>query len=565
LEGCGLPQAWAGRRRFTVGELGFGVGLNVLALVQLWLRTRPDPASRLHIFSVEGYPLTAQDAGRALGRWPELAALAAPLLKQWPGRRRGFHRVHFEAAGVLLDVAVMEVEAALSAWDGRADAWFLDGFAPSKNPEMWTPAVMGALAARSAPGAAAASFSVAGAVRAALGEAGFVVTREVGYGRKAERLTARYAPAGAARPDPAPLRPPNVVIIGAGIAGAAIAWAVRRLGGGVDLLEASAAGDGASRHPAALVSPRFDAGLGQAAELYAEAFARAVAVYRRECPLALIAEGALRLAIKAQDERRYDAVSRWIGFEPGALSLLSAAEAAERLGEAPGLGAMGVRDALVIEPAAVLEALGGRARIGRAGAIEVFQEGWRILLEDGSSLLADAVVLASGAEIGTLYPEAPIRPVRGQVSLAPGVDVGAPASWGGYAIPTREGVLFGATHDRDDTGLELRAEDHQRNLSDLARARPGLAQRVAEVSLQGRAAVRASTRDHLPLAGRLDAAAPLFILAGLGGRGFTLAPLLAEALAAEIMAAPPAMPRSLWAAVAPERPSLRPRPAGQKV
>ncbi|MGZ3378405.1 MAG: tRNA (5-methylaminomethyl-2-thiouridine)(34)-methyltransferase MnmD, partial [Phenylobacterium sp.] len=167
LQGCRLPDAWAGRDRFTVGELGFGTGLNVLALVDLWARTRP-PGARLHVFSVEAHPLSADDARRALAHWPELSGLAARLTAQWPGQAKGPHRVEFRDLGVILDVAVGEAGEALAGWSGRADAWFLDGFAPARNPAMWSEAVLAGVARRSAPGARAATFTVAGSVRRGL-------------------------------------------------------------------------------------------------------------------------------------------------------------------------------------------------------------------------------------------------------------------------------------------------------------------------------------------------------------------------------------------------------------
>ncbi len=112
LDGCGLPGAWAGRRGFTVAELGFGTGLNILALLQLWRDTRP-LNGRLHLFSVETHPLTAVEAGRALAAFPEVADLAARLLPAWPGRARGFERIELPELGAVLDVATAEAGEAL--------------------------------------------------------------------------------------------------------------------------------------------------------------------------------------------------------------------------------------------------------------------------------------------------------------------------------------------------------------------------------------------------------------------------------------------------------------------
>jgi tRNA 5-methylaminomethyl-2-thiouridine biosynthesis bifunctional protein len=187
LAGCGLPDAWRDRSAFVVGELGFGSGLNVLALLALWRETRA-PSARLHVFSVEAFPMSADDAHRALSAWPEIGDLAETLLRQWPRRARGFHRVVFDDLNAILDLAVMDVKDALASWTGAADAWFLDGFSPAANPAMWSPEVLAEVAAHSAPGARAATFTVAGAVRRGLAAAGFEVAKRPGFGRKSERL-----------------------------------------------------------------------------------------------------------------------------------------------------------------------------------------------------------------------------------------------------------------------------------------------------------------------------------------------------------------------------------------
>jgi len=152
LAGTGLPEAWRDRRAFCVGELGFGTGLNIVALLELWARRRPVDGF-LAIFSVEAFPLEAADAARALAAWPDLAPIAAKLLARWPGHRQGFHRIDLPEFHASLDLAVMEAADALAAWSGRADAWFLDGFAPALNPQMWRAEVLDRVAQRSAPGA----------------------------------------------------------------------------------------------------------------------------------------------------------------------------------------------------------------------------------------------------------------------------------------------------------------------------------------------------------------------------------------------------------------------------
>ena len=547
LQGCGLPQAWAGRRRFVVGELGFGTGLNVLALIDLWSRNRP-PGATLHVFSVEAHPISADDARRALGRWPELAGLATRLAAHWPGQARGAHRVEFPDLGVILDVVVADVAEALEAWSGRADAWFLDGFAPARNPAMWRGEVLALVAARSAPGATAATFTVAGAVRRGLAAAGFAVEKQPGFGRKRERLAA-YLPGGA----PAPQASRRVAIVGAGIGGVAAARAVRALGGQAVVFDAEGRGSGASGNPAALVTPRLDAGLAEPAQLFAQTFRRAVALYEDQ-PQAVLARGALQFSLQPQDAGRFARIARSDLFEPGALATLTPAQTAARVGEG-GPDALELRDALVIEPRALLAAWAPEVREARVARIEAGPDGWRLLGPAGGVLAtADAVIVAAGLASAELVAGLPLSAVRGQASWTAPADPPPAAAFGGYAIPTRDGVLFGATNDRGDVARDIRPEDHRRNLETLAGGLPHLAARLADKPLEGRASIRVTTPDYLPVAGPApNGPVGVFVLSGFGARGFTLAPLLAEHVAALAMQAPSPLAGPLAKVVDPAR------------
>jgi tRNA 5-methylaminomethyl-2-thiouridine biosynthesis bifunctional protein len=547
LRGCGLPEAWAGRSRFVVGELGFGTGLNVLALIDLWSRSRP-PGATLHIFSVEAHPIAAEDARRALGRWPELAGLAARLAARWPGRAQGVHRVEFPDLGVILDVVVADVAEALGAWRGCADAWFLDGFAPARNPAMWRDEVLALVAARSAPGATAATFTVAGAVRRGLAAAGFAVEKQPGFGRKRERLAARLP--GKA---PIPETGGRVAIVGAGIGGVAAARAVRALGGDAVIFDAEGRGSGASGNPAALVTPRLDAGLAQPAQLFAQTFRRAAALYEDQ-PQAIVARGALQFALQPQDSRRFAKIAASDLFEPGTLATLSPAQTAAHLGE-DGPDTLELRGALVIEPHALLSAWAPEVREARVAGIEAGPKGWRLLDPAGAVLaIADAVIVAAGLASAELVAGLPLSAVRGQASWTAPADAPPAAAFGGYAIPTREGVLFGATNDRGDVARDIRPDDHRRNLDALAEGLPQLAERLGDKALEGRASIRVTTPDYLPVAGPApEAPGGLFVLSGFGARGFTLAPLLAEHVAALAMRAPSPLPRPLAEIVDPAR------------
>lgn len=546
LTGCGLPEAWRDRRRFTVAELGFGTGLNIAALLDLW-RAEGPANGRLHIFSVEGFPLSRDEAARALSNWPEIADAAEALLAVWPAPTPGLHRMDLPGFNATLDLFIGEVEDALTQWSGQADAWFLDGFAPSTNPGMWSDAVMDGIAARSAPGARVATFTVAGVVRRGLSERGFTVDKRPGHGRKRERLEA-VLPGAAADPAPA-----AVAIIGAGIAGASLARAFVELGVRPTVIEADRPGAGASGFAASLVTPRLDAGDRSIAALYASALERAGALYAAT-PGAVLAKGVLQLEQAPRDAGRHAKVAAQDLWPEGAMTVLDAEACTARLGEPVETGGLLMRDAMALRPAAVLEAwLADAERVQATVArIERRDNGWRLFDAAGAVVIdAEVVVLAAGWRNAALLAEPILSPVAGQADVAPGLE-GGPVAWGGYAVPTGEGLLFGATHDRGVTEPAPSDEGSARNLATVESRLPELAARItAAGSTVSRTAVRATTPDRLPLAGALDEG--LYVLGGMGSRGFCASPLLAEHVAALATGAPSPLARDLAARVSPSR------------
>ncbi|SEL15247.1 tRNA U34 5-methylaminomethyl-2-thiouridine-forming methyltransferase MnmC [Roseovarius nanhaiticus] len=183
LQGNDLPARF--RDGFAVAELGFGTGLNMLACAEQW--AAHGAPGTLHLTSFEAYPMEAADMTRALAVFPQLRARAAPLIEAW---QDGRYEIDL-GDGVKLTVIIGDARETLPRWPGRADAWFLDGFSPARNPELWEPDLLNAVFAHTAPGGTAATYSAAGHVRRALKDAGFAVERAPGHGRKRHMTRAR--------------------------------------------------------------------------------------------------------------------------------------------------------------------------------------------------------------------------------------------------------------------------------------------------------------------------------------------------------------------------------------
>ena len=195
LEGNQLRDRWCTvgvEQPFVIGEVGFGTGLNACLTLAEWLKDRPEGGS-LHYIAIDHAPLSPADAKRALSRWPELAPILTTLIERWPDPIPGCHRRHCSEWGVTLDFWWGDAAAVLTdlASHGKSwvDAWYLDGFAPSREQGPWQQSVYDAMAALSQSGSTFATFTAAGAVRRGLTAAGFTVHKRRGYGSKRDALS----------------------------------------------------------------------------------------------------------------------------------------------------------------------------------------------------------------------------------------------------------------------------------------------------------------------------------------------------------------------------------------
>lgn len=568
LNGNNLSQRFSGAARFSIGELGFGTGLNMLSAWDAWRRAARPAGAKLRLFSIEAAPLSPADLERAHRAWPQLALLAERLRTLYPPPLYGFHRLALDD-DVVLTLFLGEATDGLDALEGGVDAWFLDGFAPSKNPDIWSPEIMRALAQCSNADATFATFTVAGAVRHALEEAGFAIEKQPGFGRKREMLAGRIdhslAKKGRRAPwfDTRPRAPlshgASVAVIGAGIAGASLAFELRRAGFDATVYEAREPASGASGNPAGLFMPRLDLGDTPAARFHIAAYLYAL---RRLNELNAGETGVFNpcgVILGAADEKEKQRRRKILHAELLPEGWIEPVE-----------DGLFFPQAGVISPRRIVRALLRDTNFVRARVSAIGRDGARPLIEtnDEKSVAYDAVVLANGIEARRLAAARtlPLLGAGGQIDWFP--DARAPEralAFGPYAAPAPEGgLVIGATYAPAPEGAppDPCRRATQQNIDALADFTPEIAAGLNAGASQPRTGVRSTTPDRLPIAGPLpdwgfysgaydglrtgrrkdyppgESQPGLFILNGLGSRGFVTAPLAAAMIVAELTGEP---------------------------
>lgn len=587
----------------NIGETGFGTGLNFLCAWQLFEQQAPAGA-RLHFVSVEKYPLHHDDLQRALALWPELAPFSAELLTQYRAIHPGFQRLLLAGGRVVLTLLIGDVMEQLPQLDARIDAWFLDGFNPAKNPEMWTPELFAELARLSAPGTTIGTFSSAGRVRRALNEAGFKMKRVPGLGKKWEVAKGQFigGPQTVGRPwfaRPARLQEKHAVVIGAGLAGCATAASLAARGWRVTVLERhDDVAREASGNPQGVLYLKLSAHGTALSQLIVAGFGHTRRLLERlQRGVDWDACGVLQLAFDTKETERQSKLAA--AFPNDLLHALAKDEAEQQAGIGLPAGGLFYPDAGWVHPPALCRQLVQHPLI----ALRPYQEAlslsrqndrWRVEGQSGVLAEAPVLVLACAAEIGRLLPDAnlPLKRIRGQISRLPANSLSSQLRTvicaEGYVAPPREGEhTLGASFDFHSDDLTPSIAEHAGNLELLREISADLAERLDAqtldpATLEGRAAFRCTSPDYLPIVGPLaDAEAftetyavlakdarqvpetlcpwlhGLYINSGHGSRGLITAPLSGELIAAWLENEPLPVPREVAEASHPNRFILR--------
>ncbi|QAY87453.1 bifunctional tRNA (5-methylaminomethyl-2-thiouridine)(34)-methyltransferase MnmD/FAD-dependent 5-carboxymethylaminomethyl-2-thiouridine(34) oxidoreductase MnmC [Pseudomonas arsenicoxydans] len=612
LEQNGLRERFAALPaggRLVIGETGFGTGLNFLCAWQLF-EQQAVAGARLHFVSVEKYPLSTPDLQRALALWPELKPFADQLLAHYVAIHHGFQRLVLDNGRVTLTLLIGDALEQLPQLDARIDAWFLDGFAPAKNPDMWTAELFAELARLAAPGSTISTFTSTGWVRRLLNAAGFKMKRTPGIGHKWEILRGVFlgwpedsaAPVAAkpwfARPTPAPGER-HALVIGAGLAGCATAASLAARGWHVSLLERhDALAQEASGNPQGVLYLKLSAHGTALSQLIVSGFGytrRLLEHLQRgvdwdDC-------GVLQLAFNAKEAQRQAQLAQ--AFPEDLLHTLDQQQAQMRAGIDLQWGGLFYPEGGWVHPPALCTwqaAHPGIRILTHHDVLQLCRKQGHWQAWDGDRLLASAptVVLAGAADIKRFdfSSDLPLKRIRGQITrlhqTPESQSLSTVVCAEGYVAPARLGEhTLGASFDFNNDDLTPTAAEHAGNLHMLEEISMDLVARLGAdtlrpETLEGRAAFRCTSPDYLPIVGPLadrdafaDAYASLgkdarqipdipcpwlegvYVNSGHGSRGLITAPLSGELLAAWLDDEPLPLPRTVAEACHPNRFALR--------
>lgn len=546
------------RDQFVIGETGFGSGLNCLLAARSFSHHAPASA-RLTLISAERYPLRPNDLETVLHAWPSLEPWSRPLLAAYPPPAAGYHRLTL-AANIDLLLMLGDAEQQWRASAARVDAWFLDGFAPSRNPDIWSQDLFLSIAARSRKGATVATFTAAGTVRRALVNAGFEVQRQDGFGGKRHRLSACWP----GRWTPASLRRGHAVVAGAGLAGATTARALAVRGWTVTVCDPAGIAKKASGNRAGIIYSTPSAHPTPQNRFYQLALLRANGWLRDLSFPRDTDDGRLGdvLQIPA-DSRAQTKLDQAIASGVWPPEMLVRDDCGVRLKNAGYLRPARWCRHLLDHPAI--------ERLSRAvGDVRSPPDG-AVIFDDDQALSADAVVLCMAVEAAKLpgLDWLPLKSIRGQVSYCEAT--AESRRWteaichAGYLTPAVGGThCVGATFEPDSSDTSSQPIDDERNMRQLQqylpdhwRALGGDAARI----VGRRAGLRCQSEDYLPLVGTLPdpTLVPHRLREGIvlnlahGSRGITHTPLCADLIADQLCGLPASLDPDIVGALAPER------------
>lgn len=618
FEGNGLWQKWQqhARAHFVIAESGFGTGLNFFAVAEAFRQFRqtyPNATlKRLYFISFEKYPLTAEQLRQVHHAYPQFSELSEKLTACWQPRQVGCQRYHLD--DLILDLwfgDILENTAELGDYhQEQIDCWFLDGFSPDKNPEMWNEPLYQQMFRLTRPGGSFATFTAASHVRRGLQAVGFMVNKRKGFGKKREMLWGEKPQDGASPSIQFPFyaQSPHtdsddIAIIGGGIASLFVAWSLIARGKRVTLYcQDNEVAENASGNQQGAIYPQLSDDDARNVRFYLHSFDYARQRLSQLAELVHFEQQRSGVALCAYNDKTEQKLRRLCETfaEQRVITWLNAAALSEKIGlpvTQPGAfiheGGWLSPQQLVKNGIAYLQTQGLTCIVNHhVPSLTHTAQGWQ-WQHQGQTLTHAQVICANGHQI-TQFSQAegiPLYPVRGQVSHVPTnvtlQQLNCVVCYDGYLTPSdanRQHCL-GASHLRDNHETAFSLLEHQQNKEKIQQnLRDCRWIQCLDLSAnQGKVGIRAAFRDRMPMIGcmpdfhaqaaqypnlyaqrRRQEVLPraanypnLYVIGGLGSRGLTTAPLLGELLASLICHEPLPLSESIWHALLPNRSWMR--------
>ena len=602
---------------FSIGELGFGTGLNFLATWARLVRSKTASTRRLYYWAVEKYPLTKDQLRRTLHAYPTLDPYIGELIDNYPPRIAGYHRLLLANNQITLDLVWGDGSAALedlASFNRRFfDAWYLDGFAPARNSEFWSADLLHLVAQLSKPESTVASYTAAGGVRRTLERCGYEVHKRPGFANKRECIygTLKEPATGVDRladwdldrvQTPAPT---NVLILGAGLAGAHAAAALARRGIKSHVVDTGVIAGRASGNPQGVLFTRFSHQRSVIGDFSLAAFLFASRLYRKmlseQCSATVGEEqllGQLCGCVSSElSSERLERLRPCLEGLEDLAAVIDADEAHAKLGASVGRPSLWIPSSGWLSPARVCRTLLSHPLIrvsehGCQPCLDHQADGWTLPGDEIHGQLYSHAIVATGIA-SNLFRETqhlPLSRVRGQTTQLPaaGIDpLESAICHGCYLTPAvNDEFCIGSSFHPGNDSRELSIEDHDHNLQTLMDALPHWSDKLRTVNteqLDGRAEVRCVSPDYLPVAGpatdqshtarlfapltkRAKAATQangghhvprLYLSTAFGSRGLSYAALAGETIASQLCGEAPPLSRMLHRAITPARFQIR--------
>ncbi len=559
IEGTNLAEQLKSNHHLVIAETGFGTGLNFLAVMDLIEKLGVDCA--IDYISFEAYPLDRYLAYEARKPFKELERYNSLLLESWPESWACSHHRLFLKDRVHLHLHYGDAYSQMKQLDFKANAWFLDGFSPSKNLDMWTKDVFRQMARLSSSNAKVASFSVATSVKEGLLKSGFKIEKSKGFGRKREMLTGYYQTHSVIKTISNQHK--NVIVIGAGIAGASIAHGLRAANISHFVLEGSnSIAGGASGNPAGLITPQLMAAPHPSMQMSLACFSYVsrLAIQQE----AVLSKGLINLHYpeKLGIRQRKIAGQQWPNDLVEAKNASDISKLANLEIEQDGF----IQSAgQVINPSKLTKQLLNNTDVKTGdyiSSLEKKNEKWEIKTSSGKIYTATDIVLSIGSGLPQFLekfslPSLELQVTSGQLSFLPKhtrlSNLGISLQYGGYITPMIDGKqVFGASFDLSGS-MDVTDKGHLHNISLLP---VSLQKLIFDINkLQGRVSQRLASKDRMPLVG--ECYETLHLFSAFGSRGLTNAPLLGMVLARKISGRPTGLDRNIMKNLDPERFSIR--------